>query len=315
MKVKIISTLRWLNVDADPGIYEMMPGISIVNDSHAVKGWLDIHFQHFAGQIEYDHLLQSSHVVACRPEEVSIWEGYDHSEPLLLTWLAWLSFLIEDSWLVKDNAIGCELAHCNFHYDSKVFWTSNGLYSTLSKANGEALIPTTFKASEIESWRAITLELRTHLHDKGYDAFGSPVSKASSRFHRFLSFITSSRKIPYPPLKIAQVCSALESLFSTSTSELTHRLSERVAHFLGGTAEVMEGRYQFMKKAYAIRSQVTHGSHIKKLDIDASPVISEGLLDLCREIVFLILRDSTKQAVVYGSNEFIEDYFRKALFR
>ncbi|KWS44776.1 hypothetical protein AL057_09790 [Pseudomonas amygdali pv. myricae] len=77
----------------------------------------------------------------------------------------------------------------------------------------------------------------------------------------------------------------------------------------------MEGRYQFMKKAYAIRSQVTHGSHIKKLDIDASPVISEGLLDLCREIVFLILRDSTKQAVVYGSNEFIEDYFRKALFR
>lgn len=315
MKVKIISTLRWLNVDAEPGIYDMMPGVSIVNDPRVIKNWLDMPFKFFAGQIEFDHLLSSDHVVACRPEEASIWSEYDHSEPLLLTWLVWLGWLIEDSWLVKDNAIGCELAHCNLHCHGKAFWTSNGLYSTLSKANGEALIPTTFNASEIEQWRAVSLELRTHLHDKGYDIFTSPVSKASSRFDRFLNFMTSSRKTAYPSLKIAQVCSALESLFSTSTGELTHRLSERVAHFLGGSAEAMEARYQFMKKAYAIRSQVTHGSHIRHSDIEASPAISEGLMDICREIVFLVLRDSTKEAVVYGSNDSIEDYFRKELFR
>ncbi|WP_456293056.1 hypothetical protein [Pseudomonas sp. AK106] len=315
VSVKIISTLRWLKVEAEPGIYEMMPGISIVNEPAIVNGWLDVSFKHFAGQIEYQHLRDSDHLVVCRPEDTPIWSRYDHSEPLLLAWLVWVGWLIEDSWLVKDNAIGCELAHCNLKNDGKVFWTSNGLYSTLSKANGEALVPTTFDASELLMWNNVSSELRGHLHAKGFSIKQSPVSKASSRFDRFLSFMTSSRKIAYPSLKIAQVCSALESLFSTSTGELTHRLSERVAHFLGGSAEAMEGRYQFMKKAYAIRSQVTHGSHIRQSDIEASPEISEGLMNICREIVFLVLRVPTKQAVVYGSNEFIENYFRKELFR
>ncbi|MDD1959009.1 HEPN domain-containing protein [Pseudomonas sp. 39004] len=314
MQAKIISTLRWLSVDAEPGTYEMMPGISIINDRQYIKEQLDLQFQTFAGRIECDHLLGADHIVACRPEEASIWEGYEHSEPLLLTWLAWLSLLIEDSWLVKDNAIGCEMAHCNFRSNGKVFWTSNGLYSTISKANGEALLPTAFNADEIELWRDVTLELRAHLHEKGFSAFQSPVSKDSSRFDRFLSFMTSSRKVHHPSLKIAQVCSALESLFSTSTSELTHRLSERVAHFLGGSSQVMESRYQFMKKAYTIRSQVTHGSHIRASDIEASASISQGLQDICREIVFMVLRVPEKQDVVYGSNEQIEDYFRRQLF-
>lgn len=314
MQVNIISTLRWLNVDAEPGIYEMMPGVSIVNDRKVIRDLLDSPFKYFAGHIEYDHLLNADHLVVCMPEHVVAWEGYDHSEPLLYTWLIWLSMIIEDSWLVQDNAIGCELAHCNLKNDGQDYWTSNGLYSTLSKANGEALVSTTFTASQIEQWRDVSLELRSHLHDKGFTIFQSPVSKKSTRFDRFLSFITSARKTRYPSLKIAQICSALESLFSTSTGELTHRLSERVAHFLGGSAEEMEVTYQFMKKAYAIRSQVTHGSHIKQSDTDVSPSISEGLQDICKEIVFKVLRDQTKQEVVYGSNELIEDYFRKQLF-
>lgn len=314
MQVNIISTLRWLNVEAEPGIYEIMPGVSIVNDREVIKDLLDSPFKYFAGYIEYDHLLHTDHLAVCRPEEVSIWEGYDHSEPMLLTWLMWLSIIIEDSWLVKDNAIGCELAHCHFNDNGQDFWTSNGLYSTLSKADGDALVHTAFNYSEINQWRDVSLELRTHLHDRGFSMFQSPVSKKATRFDRFLSFITSSRKTPYPSLKIAQICSALESLFSTSTGELTHRLSERVAHFLGGSAQDMESRYQFMKRAYGIRSQVTHGSHIKQSDIEASPYISKGLQDICREIVFVVLRDSTKQSVVYGTNELIEDYFRKELF-
>lgn len=314
VQVNIISTLRWLNVDADPGVYEMMPGISIVNNRQIVSNVVDNPFKHFAGVIEYDHLISTDHLVLCMPEASSIWDKYDHSESVLMTWLAWLSMLIEDSWLVKDNAIGCELAHCKLHSGGKVYWTSNGMYSTISKADGEALVYTSFNRSEIEQWREVSCELRTHIHSKGSNSFQSPVSKKSTRFDRFLSFITASRKTHHPSLKIAQICSALESLFSTSTSELTHRLSERVAHFVGGSGTDMEERYQFMKKAYAIRSQVTHGSHVKQSDIDSAPTISKKLQDLCREIVFIVLRDGAKQNVVYGSNEMIEDYFRKELF-
>lgn len=315
MEAKIISTLRWLNVEAEPNIYEMMPGISIVNDPGYIRESLDSDFAFFAGRIEYEHLLEVDHLIVCRPEESSIWEGYNHSEPAVFCWLLWLSMLIEDSWLVKDNAIGCELAHCRFDNGSDIYWSSNGLYAQLSKTDGQTLVPTVFDQDEVQSWGNLSFELRDHLHGKGFSVFDSPVSKKSTRFNRFLSFMASSRTMKHPSLKIAQICSALESLFSTSSSELTHRLSERVSHFLGGSSATMEERYQFMKKAYGIRSQVTHGSHIKASDIEASSGISQSLQDLCREIVFMVLRDPEKEDVVYGSNEKIEDYFRKQLFR
>ncbi|MEN5216350.1 hypothetical protein ABE484_10895 [Pseudomonas pudica] len=314
MEINFVSTFRWLQVDAAPGVYDLLPTISVVTDSRIREAKLTEEFKRLAGEIEYRHLLDASHILICKPEHSSAFKDFDHSEPALLTWLVWLGWLIEDSWLVKDNCIGCEVAYCNMVVGGLRHWTNNGIYSTLTTAKGELQQDVSFSAEELAEWLSITDELRTLKHQKGYSFQYSPVSKESSRFDRFLSFIHASRTVPYPALKIAHICSALESLFSTTTTELTHRLSERVAFFLGGDSREMEERYQFMKKAYGIRSQVTHGSHIKHSDLEAAPQVSKGLQDLCRKIVFAILRDQEKQDLVYGSNEHIEDYFRRILF-
>lgn len=76
----------------------------------------------------------------------------------------------------------------------------------------------------------------------------------------------------------------------------------------------MEENYQFMKKAYAVRSQVTHGSHVSKAVAESTPELSEKMLSLLREITFKILDNEDAASVVSGSNDFIEEHFRKCLF-
>lgn len=56
---------------------------------------------------------------------------------------------------------------------------------------------------------------------------------------------------------------AAEALFLSeegNTSEITHRLSERAALFIGGSdAALCKHIFQFMKTAYGLRSTIAHG--------------------------------------------------------
>ncbi|VVN08683.1 hypothetical protein PS683_03727 [Pseudomonas fluorescens] len=314
MQVKLLSTFRWLRLDIEPGFHEMMPTVHFVTGAANIKKQLGGAFKAIAGDIEFNHFSHVDHLICDLPHEVSAWDGFDNGEPLLVSWLVYLDWLLQDSWLVKDNAITCEIAYCNLQLGGRSSWTNNGLFSTISTAEGYRHQLVEFNSVELAAWAKISLDLRVHLHEKGYSVMNAPSAKETTRFSRFLYFINASRRVAHPPLKISQVCSALESLFSTSTGELTHRLSERVAFFLGGSGGEMEARYQFMKKAYAIRSQVTHGSHISNALMEAAPAVSVGLLDICRQIVLAVLADQEKQSVVYGSNDDIENHFRKVLF-
>jgi hypothetical protein len=50
-------------------------------------------------------------------------------------------------------------------------------------------------------------------------------------------------------VRIANYCSALESLFSNDTTELTHKLSERVSWFIGEDAANRISTFHRVKKA------------------------------------------------------------------
>lgn len=77
-------------------------------------------------------------------------------------------------------------------------------------------------------------------------------------------FIKMSRKEFHTDIKIYFYISALEALFmSDSKGELTHRISEKVAHLLGGNTDEKLDYYKNMKKAYNIRSAVAHGGIYK----------------------------------------------------
>ena len=84
----------------------------------------------------------------------------------------------------------------------------------------------------------------------------------TSRLARAIYFLQSARISDDIGIKIAHFCSVFESLFSTSTSELRHRLSETIANFIGIDKEDRLSIYKSLQHAYDIRSSIVHGDMI-----------------------------------------------------
>src|SRR5262249_11651354 len=70
----------------------------------------------------------------------------------------------------------------------------------------------------------------------------------SNRISRALDYVARAQMSVNPAEKVAFYCTALESLFSTSTSELTHQIAERVAVVTSQNAASRSDQYWFVKK-------------------------------------------------------------------
>ena len=86
----------------------------------------------------------------------------------------------------------------------------------------------------------------------------------SSRLFRFLCLLDRARTIPDLGVKIGLLCGGMESIFSSGSSEITHRVGERVAFFLEADGEKRKQVYDRVTEAYGIRSAVLHGDQIGK---------------------------------------------------
>lgn len=312
--VELLSTFRWLKVDAAPGIYNLMPTVNLVVGKKMISRYLTSELKAAAGLIEFQHLKEADHLIVSLSEENDCWDGrVVHGEHALKIWMMYLDWALQDTWLISDNCFICEIAYCKFTMSGKTYWCNNNLYAQASMADGNRMKTVTWNEEMIGAWATEGLRLREHLHTTGFDIFTDITSNKVTRFARFLQFVQAARRETFPAIKIAQMCSALESLFSTTDTELTHRLSERVAFFLGGDPQQMEDTYRFIKKAYAIRSQVTHGAPVSARLAGSTAEISKEMLDILRKIAFKVISVGP-EGVVYKSNEHIEDHFRRCLF-
>lgn len=113
------------------------------------------------------------------------------------------------------------------------------LSAIFSQSNNTDL-PTTFSAEEIK----MAIHKFNSDQSRPYNAsdpqYKFPTSahffksSNSTRWDRAFYFILCARSAAILPMRIAFYCTSLECLFSTSNSEVIHRVSERVALFLGG---------------------------------------------------------------------------------
>lgn len=77
-------------------------------------------------------------------------------------------------------------------------------------------------------------------------------------------YIAKARAEGVVAMKVLLYCSALEALISTTTTELSHRVSERIATILGSNKEERCAIYNCVKAGYDVRSKVAHGDFLKK---------------------------------------------------
>src|SRR5690606_38981271 len=84
------------------------------------------------------------------------------------------------------------------------------------------------------------------------------------------------------PMKIVNYSIALECLFNTRTSEISHKIAESVALLLGISSSSKNEMYHLIKSAYSYRSKLVHGKVISGVEDD--------LVDISNKLD-IVLRD------------------------
>jgi hypothetical protein len=176
---------------------------------------------------------------------------------------------------------------------------------------------TTFSAEEVDRAIAYSKQIIAIVPQIEIQVDAPPPSGAStdSRTARVSYFLDSARGDRDVAARIAAYCMCFETLFSTDTAGVSHRVAERTALFVGATGTERRAIYQDMKALYAIRSKLVHGSHIKGTALQSAPELSIRGDDYLRRCIRAILGDQTLLELFSGTNtDAIDHYFIERLF-
>lgn len=172
-------------------------------------------------------------------------------------------------WGVKDNNVyvrdGFLLAYHKHFEDGFTYKAS--LSAIFSYSSGEQLL-SSFSGDEltiaIKSFSPLQEDALKEDSVGGRDVDSDFFfkSKGSNRLTRAAFFTISARGSAHIPMKIVAYCNALECLFTVGTSEVNHKIAERVALMLGTSEESKKEFYKLIKTAYSCRSKIVHGQHL-----------------------------------------------------
>lgn len=198
---------------------------------------------------------------------------------------------IYDLWEIKDNNIyvrdGFLLAYYNHFEDGFTYKASlSEIYYHSTCEHKES----NFSKSEIQSATRdftpfpIDEYEEKHFGGKYPDSDHLFKNKGSNRLDRAYYFTLMARTSCILPMKIVAYCNALECLFTIGTSEVNHKIAERVALMLGTTGESKKELFKLIKKAYDYRSLVVHGQHLKGEEVQLVD-ISQKLDGILRQLL------------------------------
>ena len=168
---------------------------------------------------------------------------------------------------LRTNKLGA------LHYDMSIqkskFWKVCGGLVILGRSQTKNLFGTPYKLSASEA--------------STFKAFWSSFKKFNLNQHKFLEVAIKRLNYSYDRSKaedkVIDSFVALEAMFLTGSekSELSYRLSVRIATFLGNSSEDKNHIFSDIRKAYKTRSDIVHGdSAVNQSDIaEISPKIEE----------------------------------------
>jgi len=171
-------------------------------------------------------------------------------------------FFCQTLWLCKDNSVIPELGYLKFFSESLLkvqAFNTNTIYSNY-KGSFEDCQFTLDELNKAVEYFPVLMKLSSAKELNPY----TNLSSNGNRIARAMLFIQSARLSPDLGSKVAYYCSSFESLFSISSAELKHRLSETIAFFLESENLLPREVYENLKLAYDLRSSVVHGSIISK---------------------------------------------------
>jgi hypothetical protein len=199
-------------------------------------------------------------------------------------------------WFVKDNCISME----NLYTDHKFGFRSQRVSISLNFNSAGKLEGTLFNESEIAEYKTVLPVILEHFKDQ-YRSANYIVNHSENlidyrninRLQRAFHFLDDARKSFIISKKVTYYIALLESLFTTSNTELTHKVSERAAFFVGKSVEEKLSIYKIVKNGYNVRSRYMHGDSIN-MDRLSLNKTSLDLDNLVRSIFLKIMINGYK---------------------
>jgi hypothetical protein len=279
--------------------------IRLTNNGKVISDLLTAHFQTMVGVLESRALLNASAVLFTATEEkFGEARGFPFIEKLTEFLYRARHFLL-GLWLVKDNAADVELGFFELpHRGNPSQVTSNFIAAACTCADGR-IRDTNFSLSEL-AWVGNLID--SSFKPEVESPVGAP--QGVGRIGRALYLIQAARHQVDLGLKVAFYCMCLEALFSTSSAELAHKLSERVAYFLANEAETRVRVFEQVKEAYSVRSVVLHGDELPRKFVSKLESTSAFCDATLRSVLNLILGSPSVASVFQSSSDKLESYLR-----
>ncbi len=273
----------------------------LTNNSQVIKSLINDDFIKLAGINESEYLKRAKLVVYKKFKLDS--KGKDQGA-LLDSFLRAIKVLLRKLWRLRDHNghfnIGFLLYNINdgiqitSNYYSGIHYSSNGLQQNILLSK-----------QEVEE----AVEYSGAILSAGSDRKqGTQLTKGLPKLtvcDYYLQVAIYTRDLA---MRIAHYCTCFEALFSNDKTELSHKLSERVAYYISETPEERLDVYKALKSAYAIRSTVVHGGALNA-KAESSLISLSVSCDSYLRRVFKYVESGQKADIFSMDGEEFENYF------
>lgn len=319
-KYCFMASVENLRIDKPIGRGWEIAGPLRITNSQSVAGRLvNMPFRDQAGNLEARAFLSGKPFVYAIGEYPLEDDSVDGQGDLLLHHLRQMQILFQTMWMVKDHAANFSLGFVQYPYrhplpaaaQTQVSSQTIGIRYSNAELNTEEVV---FAEEELQT----ALELYKGMYAWTFEKTlktSQPMGlqRDSTRFERAMYFLQAARGASSIPEKIAFYCICFETLVSTDSVELSHKVSERVALILGDSSTEPVQVYSEIKKAYNTRSRIVHGGKLSN-DSDWYAAQSRTCDDLLRNLMNRLARDQDLAKAIEQSQEKVNTYFLKLIF-
>ncbi len=280
----------------------------ITNNRAVISSLLSADYARLIGEMEIASLL------AGHPVIYSVQDIPDGMTPLqfLVSKLYEIQSFILATWLFFDNSINVELGFLLYLERGNSTVSSNFIAHLNSNSRGKDVV-TEISRDQLREIRTLHRSV-IGMPDHPFSLPTSQLTSEHPRLPRALYLINSARGESDLAMRVASYCTAFETLFATSQSELSHQLAERIACFLYKNANERLLIYRKLKNAYNLRSKVVHGATIKANKIDEVTEASEFCDTTLREIIYRILTEEGVRPMFDKNPEAFDEYMLMTIF-
>ena len=216
-------------------------------------------------------------------------------------------------WSIKDNWVYAGAARLFMPNDIYLEW---GAHHRSTDSTGLWTEPNEFNVSDLNSFvKLLNGELWKDCRHVASITAGADVRcmtrtlslRGVPRTVRCLGFLDQARSMIEVGLKLTLYVTCLETLFSTDALELSNKLAQRVAFFVGGNSIERQDIFKIMKNIYAGRSKVIHGDAVN----EAIKILeaSQNADQLLRRVLNKIYSHAENKSLFESNNEDFNNYF------